>query len=241
MTCNCTTTVWEFFASAWKLLWWTDSLWCSWRLATLNTALKHLYKDMDWMSYLYWVVPFTVDESSIITIDTALDPNLPYLWEDAPIYTVKWFYTKKNCNVNTPSYSCVEEVDDNCFSCCDNTKTYKINMFDVMQSTLLSSWQYYVPCPFWTKIYANIPCNITDWFVLYQRWFNPITSLSDCLPVPEILIPALQMILMFYALPSSGQWFKWDNITYYQSYTDYMKSVADNIANTPISISFNSK
>lgn len=192
---------------------------------------------MEWLWYLYGVVPFTVG-SNPITISTQADPNLPYGRSLAPIFKVMWFYT--NITPTTTSVpSCLEEVDEECFGCCDTrTKTYKINMFDVMQSSGLLSWQYYTPCQFGDEIYANIPCNITDGFVKYQRWFHPITSLSDNLPVPEILIPALQMILMFYALPSSGQGFKWDDIKYYQAYTDYMASVQNITANTPTKISF---
>ena len=221
MPCNCYYTVVQFFNGAWRLLGWNDALGCDNRFSTLNIALEQLYVDTYLMDYQFGVVPF-VSTWTLITISTDNDSYLPWM----PINSIDGFYTHQSYS-NTTMASCLKETEEECFACCSssNKKTYKIDMYNVLQQHDLLDGQYFVNCNDEGEIYAKIPCNITDWFVKYRRSFNKITSLRDCLPVPRKLIPALVQLLMYYALPSMGIWFKWDDVKYYQNYQNCIAAV----------------
>ena len=221
MVCGCDYTVGDFFNSAGKLLWGNDALWCDNRFAVLNTALEQLYVDCYKLNFTFGTIPFVSTWVSI-TISTDDDIYIPWM----PINHVEWFYTQQSYTTNITN-GCLKLIDEECFSCCSSSKekTYQIEMYDIGQWDTLLDGQYFVDCDWYTKIFAKIPCNITDWFVRYRRSFNQITDLNDCLPIPRKLIPALQMLLMYYALPSMGIWFKWDDVKYFQNYQNYIANV----------------
>lgn len=191
---------------------WYDTIWkdfdlsCSMKLRYMNDVLDLLRIDTYRLKSNQVVVEFSSSWEQ--------DISLPF-----PIYEIEWRYTKWDINNVQDN---LDILTDACYSCGDKNKLMWIRMHDVWAYINLDSCQY-AYCRDSNTISANIPTNVTSWYVKYYKYFNPLTSLDDPLPIQPSLYPALKMLMKVYYYEIAWSWYDWDDSKYEARYEKFIK------------------
>lgn len=162
MTCNNTFTTAELFTS----LWIYDSS-CSKKVSFINRALRVFYSR-------------TTDLQDNMQMESFSIPWGDYNWSTTyPIYKVRSFYWRG-------SWPMFEEVSSLMEYNCDWCRVKRIKFTPWLH--FLDDWQYKVDTACDNKLYIRTPnCAITNSSVVYSRWPDTITSVTQNISMSNFL------------------------------------------------------
>lgn len=147
------------------------------------------------------------------------------LTTDFPIYWVEWFYVKP--------WTCVESklfypLDESCWFYCWSNLWYKWLYMNNVWAWYkeLESCQYSY-CPDTKEIKINIPDWVTEWYIKYFKWFDLITSQSDCLPIQPSWFPAIKMLMKVYYYEKAWTVYEWEDNKFETKYEKFLQKMKD--------------
>lgn len=186
-----------------------ENLWCDSATCKFNRTLRRFYLDTSDFEFNRTSQGFTWSGQIIISTNHT-------------VWKVIWFFWSSCCN------ECLMTVPW-CWSCkCWTLKQVQSQKWDEYN---LRTWEYAI-C--WKQIKVNIPNDLSNWYVVYQKWSDDILDINEelCL-TPEALTALERSILHDYSVED------WDfeKATFYaQMYNQTLKKIVDKDATVPFSV-----
>lgn len=166
---------------------------CGNKVCTMNRILREFYTHIAWTKLAKQAVAFS--GSGNITIQF-----------NHKIKQVHDFIVKGKC-VNQKCFQILE----NCGSYCSDP-LYQMFMQEVWSTPAVG--QYYITQGTgWVELKTNIHSWVTDWWVVYSRWPEELTSINDTIQIDDNALILLELLIMkIYAErdrdANMAQWYK---------------------------------